>query len=258
MIIDYISDLHEDYQGIKLDKHGIQKFIGKFNPKGEILLIAGDISEDNKRLVEFLRLTLKLFDYKKIFFVLGNHELYGMKYPSYNDKVKELKIILKEHSDIILLDGDIVEYNGVRIGGAMMWYDGSYSKYFDKKHDLQSLWETDMPDSSRINGLDYYKDVFFYERKKLNKIYKDVDILITHISPLCHPDFIHKHFKKSWTSSFFCFEGEEYINGTSATHWIFGHVHDPLEIKFKGISFHCNPSGYIREAQRVLMKQIII
>ena len=126
MVIDYISDLHEDYQELILNKENIKKFLKNLAPRGEILLIAGDISEDNDRLVLFLSLLLNASNYRKIFFVLGNHELYGLKYNSYKDKIKELKNMLKEHSNIILLDGDIVEYSGIKIGGCMMWYDGSH------------------------------------------------------------------------------------------------------------------------------------
>ena len=115
-----------------------------------------------------------------------------------------------------------------------------------------------MPDASRIANLDYYKDPFFEENKKINKIYQNVDILITHISPVCHPSFVIEQFRNDPASSFFSFNGEKYIKNTSAKHWIFGHIHSPLEVNFKNISFHCNPYGYRRGAKRIIMQQIII
>ena len=257
MIIDYISDLHIDHRLVKVDKYNIRKMIEPMMPKGEILIVAGDTNEDNSDLLMFLRIVKREFNYKRIYFVLGNHELYGSEFSHYKEKILALKEKLTHYEDIYLLDGQVEEYNGIKIGGTMMWYDGSYSKHIKQKFDLNEVWKSFMPDTC-IRGLNYYNEIFFEERKKLLKIYKECDILVTHIPPLNEPKYIAKVFQKSIATAFFCFDGSEFIKDTSAKHWVFGHVHTKLETELNNIKFHCNPSGYIREANRVIIKQIII
>ena len=74
--IDYISDLHLDFY-IK-NSNDIEEFISKnIKPKinGELLILAGDITDNLNLLVNFLEL-LKV-NYSKIIFCLGNHEYYN-------------------------------------------------------------------------------------------------------------------------------------------------------------------------------------
>jgi len=259
MIIDYISDLHEDHyiQNKKITDETITAFIKDMNPKGEILIVAGDTSETNRRLVKTLDSIQRLFNYEKIFFVLGNHELYGYDYKNWQEKVKGLKHLLRKYPNLIFLDGQIEEYKGIKIGGTMMWYDGSYAKKLgNSSYPLNDLWKRVMPDSQSIKGLNYFNDIFHNERKKLNKFYKNVDIIVSHISPLNEKKYIHPMFKEDYSSSFFCFDGWKYLEETSAKHWFYGHVHNPNEVKLENIELHCNPYGYRREAQRKIFKQI--
>ena len=79
--VDYISDLHLSFY-IKSDNNGysiesIKEFIDKnIKPKvnGQILVIAGDISEFIKSSIVFLEECAKYYD--KVLFVAGNHEYY--------------------------------------------------------------------------------------------------------------------------------------------------------------------------------------
>lgn len=263
MIIDYISDLHEDYflDNLEITEESVKEFFEPLLPKGEICLIAGDTSENNERLFKTLHYLKKVFNYNKIFFVLGNHELYTRGfYPTFQDKIENLKELLKEDKDLVLLDGEVVNYKGVRIGGTMMWYDGSYSKFFelDEYHSMNKAWYDNMPDADAIDGLNYYKYLFNVEIKKLKKIYRRSDIIMTHVPPLCDPMFVHPEFRAYIQSAFFYFNGHKYIKKTKAKHWVCGHTHIPLEIQYANTKIHCNPKGYKREATRKLFKQIEI
>jgi hypothetical protein len=72
--------------------------------------------------------------YKKIFVTFGNHDMYLVsnaqrsKYQISWNKVKDLKQICECIDTVEFLDGNIIEVDGIKIGGAGMWYDMSYCK----------------------------------------------------------------------------------------------------------------------------------
>ncbi|MDD7150958.1 MAG: metallophosphoesterase, partial [Bacilli bacterium] len=76
--VDYVSDLHLGFYIKDLNStEEINKFvIDKIKPKvkSSVLVIAGDIDEDINRVSELLYSCSKY--YKKVIFVLGNHEYY--------------------------------------------------------------------------------------------------------------------------------------------------------------------------------------
>ena len=114
--IDYVSDLHlthyisKNESITKIDKLVQDKI--SMQVKGDILVVAGDIDEDINRVSELLYSCSKY--YKKVIFVLGNHEYYipVIKYiytdpmaKEYNynsmNKVYRLNEIFKDNKDII-------------------------------------------------------------------------------------------------------------------------------------------------------------
>ena len=63
------------------------------------------------------------------------------------------------------------------------------------------------------------------------------------------------------SSTFFCFDGEEYLKNGNMKYWIFGHNHDVIEYKEHNVACICNPLGYYNESGNgkfVQIKQIII
>ena len=106
--------------------------------KGDILVVAGDIDEDINRVSELLYSCSKY--YKKVIFILGNHEYYipVIKYiyiapmaKEYNynsmNKVYRLNEIFKDNNDIIILDKTnntkgLYTYNTFLLAGDTLWY----------------------------------------------------------------------------------------------------------------------------------------
>jgi len=158
MKIDYISDLHIDFWFKDYDSLNESELKSSYlhknvfcNAQGEILLIAGDIGHYNHQNIVFLELLLELYDYKHIFFVLGNHDYYTIakERERFNAdsflRIKELKKSLQKYKNITLLDGEIYEYKGIKIGGCSMWYDGKYAQQLNLKlsHEaVMELWKT--------------------------------------------------------------------------------------------------------------------
>lgn len=268
MLIDLISDIHEDsYLGDTVSIERINSNMEFLFPenRGEILLIAGDLSHKIERIVSFLILARDYYGYKSIFYVIGNHELFlttekektEFKYNSLN-KFNKLKNEILKLDNIYLLDGDVIKYKDLYIGGSSLWYDGSFArkKGFDSKEELQENWYKAMPDGKYIYGIGSINQFFEKELEKLEKIYMDSDIILTHINPISEEFAFSEPYKKSLSNAFFSFDGEGYVKKTSAKIWLYGHTHIPKDYIHFGTRLICNPYGYPRESRKHKIKQI--
>lgn len=260
MKISFISDLHVDSNFIyQLTKENVLEFWNylEYDFSSDVLIIAGDISNNHKLNLLFLTLTKKVLNVKYILFTLGNHDLYDFIYNQdeellkyYNSRIKFFRKNLP--NDIILLEGNIVEIDNIKFGGAMGWYDGSYTKkVFNVNEDkINDIWKTFGMDYQNIPGLEFYKDLFRIEYKLLQKINKEVDIMITHISPLNDTKYIEEKFKNSIHTGFFSFDGKDLLTENIKI-WIYGHTHTRSSFKHQNIDFFCNPLGYFGENENI-------
>ena len=155
MSIDYISDLHLNYH-LHTKSH-IELFtkLIDINKKSDILIIAGDIGDNNKQ--NFNVLKFLSYYYKDIIITLGNHEYYSKNSIS---RINDFKSMISKEKNIHLLDGNIVKINDIRFGGAMGWYDGTYIMKYFNKYCTQNL--------SIINKK--WKDLMSFDRKNISHI----------------------------------------------------------------------------------------
>ena len=247
------------------------------NPKGDILIVAGDIGEIPQQNTNFLKMLKQLY-YKEIVCVMGNHDLHCLtnrslylydenrelvQQPSWKDytsKLIETKALFKD-AGIHLLDGEIITINGINIGGAMGWYDGQYTKQHNislgqhprerYRHysDLQDLWLDSMPDAD-IKPLYRFNDLFADEYEKLERIIDHCDIMISHINPSIDKDHQNPDWKDHPTCGFYSFDGRELIEKFKGSHWIFGHSHYRGEYRIKDFNLIANALGYPSEHKR--------
>jgi hypothetical protein len=165
--------------------------------------------------------------------------------------------------NVTFLDGQIIDLNGIKLSGMPMWYDTSYlkSKYpgytkeaLEKRFIM--LWKMYLLDSSRTNSnpINFFED----QKEKLEKVYKDIDIMVSHVNPVNNDHYFNKMYRGEETNTFFCFNGIKYLEEGSIKHWIFGHTHSELEDKIFDVQLHCNPMGYPGENSRHKIKQFEI
>lgn len=81
MKIDILSDLHFDYyfKEFNNSKKDVKKLYDDYFLKdeaGEVLIIAGDLGHSNVQNIIILRMIKKIYGYKAIVCVLGNHDYY--------------------------------------------------------------------------------------------------------------------------------------------------------------------------------------
>ena len=261
MKIDILSDLHFDnYFYNKYSKADVISFYSQiidFKNCGDVLVIAGDLGHNNHQNIKILKI-LKEF-YKNIVCVLGNHDYYlnGKENKSlFKDsfeRVNNMRGLINSESGMYCLDGFIVEIDGVKFGGCNGWYNDGY---FARQYTTQSftrkstnvMWKNIMNDAEFIYGVNNFDDIYEIERPKIEGIYKECDVMITHINPSAKNEHININYQNNPTNVFFCFEGEKYLQNGNMKYWIFGHTHEELEYIEHNVHCICNPLGYFNES----------
>jgi predicted phosphodiesterase len=269
MNIDFISDLHIDsyIKEKDVDKnfqdniinHFNQVFFNYKNGKRKILLISGDFANKNK-FTFFALKVLEKYYYDIIIFILGNHDYFVSKkeieegiYSDSFDRIKEVKKFVQQSQSLFYLDGDIIEIEGIKIGGANGWYDGSYSYKYAKHFvmdeiTINTLWKEYMPDSKAIKGIKDYKTIFNKEINKIDKIYNKVDIMMTHINPSFLKEHLSPRYKTFESNAFYAFNGHKFLKNGNIKYWICGHTHEYIKYEYKKTIVIANPLGYPNES----------
>jgi len=278
MTIDILSDIHLDFyfRSHRVKEEAVERLFSPiFTPSpADVLIIAGDIGHDNQQNINVLKHIQKLFGYKHIICVLGNHDYYLIDSSAkhcYKNKslqrASEMRTLINDEEGMYCLDGNIVEIEGVRFGGCDSWYDGEYItkncsiwNVHKDSYYIDQLWQNSLNDAHYIKAFDW-QQMAIDEKKKLDKIYKDVDVMITHVNPSLNPQHTFELYRESELTAFFTFNGEKYLQEGSMRYWIFGHTHNETEYEMGNTHCIANPMGYPSESgngQYVTIRRIEI
>lgn len=237
MKIRYFSDLHLEF------RKGFDLSIIKPG-KDEILILAGDIGKPI--LTEYY----SLFDYlsrnfKKIFYVPGNHEYYSET--SHIGITQEMiPSILRKYPNISLLDCSDEIYEGYHFIGATMWSLVKNHRY--KINDIYSIPGMTIPVYNELNKneVEYLTDMI---DAPLKDGIKGI-IVITHHIP--SESLIDPEYKFNDYNQWFFTDMDKIIerNKGKIVGWWYGHTHTSAENNYLGVDFHCNPAGYPGENDR--------
>lgn len=266
MIIDILSDLHLDYYFPPDRPAEIDAIKSIFDPiffdnqkrkTGDVLIIAGDIGHYNHQNLQVLKIFQGEY-YKNIICVLGNHDYYlinndeEVKYSqnSFN-RVAEMREMINAEKDMYCLDGNVIEIDGIKFGGCDSSYSDAYlNKYFNGSPfmDRDVKWRACLYDYKGMNNVNYYDTIYKLELPKIKAVYKECDVMITHVNP----SYLHEHMAPSYQDNeynmFFTFDGHMFMKNGSIKYWVFGHTHDTLEYEYNGVKCICNPLGYPTES----------
>ncbi len=286
MKIDIISDLHLDMwmsntlQGKKLDRV-LHNFIHNIcnitkNNDYETLIIAGDLSHNNKLTKEFLIKIKKIF--KTVLLVPGNHDMYLLsnnqidKYKSSENRLQEIKKIC-EDTDVIYLD-KVYEIQGIKFGGTIGWYHlkdtldyRNWKRVMNDANHIYSGTERKAFQTQGMYGsygaytLKSNWDVFkFYEDQLeiMEKIAEEkCDILVNHISQVLPPnEVIDKRYINSSYNNFYYVDNFDVVKKSGCKYYIYGHTHTKQSWKQDGIQMICNPLGYPGETYGCKLERI--
>lgn len=246
--IDYISDLHINWHILT---PRIDKFRNQFQallenqllPKNpsDILVVAGDVSEDNKETIAVLE-TLANY-YHHVLFLFGNHDYYLLtrnqseKYDNDSlNRAKEIKTHFQNDTHIHILDNQVITLNDLNFAGSSNWYQPVTATgnafYINESNDSEFI---------KINNLSGEwpmitlagRDNQFYETLCQRNAPK-IDVMITHVPPI-QPPFSKYPYNECYVHP---------VPELVAPHWIMGHQHVIGEFEKVGTQFHMNPIGY--------------
>lgn len=254
MKFDYASDIHLDFW-VKVDANldkmekVIHEFAQKLIPRepSDILIIAGDIGHyelQNHMLLTYLKET-----YKTIFYVFGNHDYYLVsnrmkkKFKTSLNKTKVMEENWKELGDVIRLDGQVVEREGIRFSGCDMWYDFSYgiNQLGYTKEQVRADWWDMFNDAKNHVGLPDTLTHAAQEKEKASTV--ACDVFISHVPPIGIP-VPNTYIEDLRYLSFYTFNGLDLFEKEKPKVWITGHMHQQFETELNGIIMLSNAIGY--------------
>ena len=240
-----------------------------FKSHADILIIAGDLGHYNHQNRQIIKWLKKLY-FKHILIVLGNHDYYLVNrimiddYETSFNRVIELRKQLNEIDGVHCLNGNVVELEGVRFGGCDSWYDGQYllqnlnPHYVHDLNDVDKSWGYWINDKANIHGVNRFDDIWEIEKPKIEAIYQQCDVMITHVMPSVNPEHVDRHYRDNRGTAYFCFDGKKYLKNTTAHTWIFGHTHSSKEFDVYDVKVIANQLGYQSEARKSPVEEKVI
>ncbi|CEP01489.1 unnamed protein product (mitochondrion) [Plasmodiophora brassicae] len=275
MQVQVCSDLHlEVWRGTSWPRKLVWELMIK--PAAPYLALVGDITtpgifrivgaeSDVDNLAAFLRWLSRRF--VRVFFVIGNHELFSKsrRYPSLPGQ--SASAILKTISDICdsipgveLLNRRSVVVDNVRVIGATLWSDidvdsqpivalvensiGDYHRIFVEKDDgeLRLLKVSDTVEWHRQDAAFIQEEL--YEAERLGQR----SLVLTHHAPwragTCKPEFANSQLNCAFASDI------RFLDiGTVHTAWVHGHTHWNSRQIIGGSVLVSNQLGYKRRTE---------
>lgn len=222
-----LSDLHLEFH-----RDDGKSFINSLDNNVDLLILAGDITKS--KLINYV-LTLFCQQFKQVIYVHGNHEFYDSSRPEVISHTKEA---CENNKNLIWLDNDVTEINGIRFLGTPLWFDNRFPKSYKRM----------INDFSLIKN---YEDWVYAENDKavrfLRSEVREGDVVITHHLPSFRS--VHSTYTNHPLNCFFVHDVEDIIRTNKPKLWIHGHTHFSFDYQLGDTRIICNPFGYLRHEQ---------
>lgn len=259
MIINLVSDTHLEFSDLKL-------------PGGDVLILAGDICEvknvkpenydpngimfnfedRDKRPDRYIRFFREeCTKYRKVFYVMGNHEHYHGRFDRSADIIRSFLPY-----NAVLLDNDVIEYQGVMFLGGTLWTDcnnsdpltvhalkdcmNDYRVVTNHYKDSNTYYKLTPMETFKIHKktLEYFKLMLLQNRDK-------PFIVITHHAPSFMS--VHEKYKKDrlMNGGYASELGDFILDNPNIKYWVHGHMHDSVDYMIGNTRILSNPRGYV-------------
>jgi hypothetical protein len=239
MNVAYASDLHLEFNKCNLQ-----------SDEADVLILAGDVgvaSIPAKHYLPFFQLCADRF--KRVIYILGNHEHYGFVFKETADFLKNK---LAHLSNVTLLDNEIVSVDGIQFAGTTLWSDIKVTEEFDVGRFMQDYCyiRTDSVWNKRITVSDL-REIYEKNISWLKSVISDTDVVITHHLPSYQS--VADIYKSSEVNSGFASNLDNLIwDNQHVQLWIHAHTHVAFEYDIGKVHISCNPRGYYGSEHRSL------
>ena len=215
MRIQYISDLH-------LDNSENLKFFesNKIVAEADILFLVGDVIPlKDIRLIDCFLDTLSE-DFDKVYWLLGNHELYGLDYSNYR-----LNYLENIRDNIFLINNNSIIIEGIEFVFSTLWsHISSATRWYNQVYinDFKFIQFKGKP-------IDFYDYNSFHEEcrqfltARLSDYSSQKKVVITHHCPILLPREVLSVDNPLIES--YCNDLGELIRYGYPDVWIYGHTH---------------------------------
>ena len=220
-----LSDLHFEFH-----KDLGRAMVDDLPQDVDLVILAGDIC-----LAHQIPSAMAMFcdAFPRVIYLHGNHEFY------HSDREEVLgytQDAVEDFDNLIWLDNDTVELEGVRFVGAPMWFRDN-----PKARPYKRL----MSDFGLIEDF----EAWVYEENAATLAYFDQhvrkgDVVLTHYVPTFRS--VHPRWAGSQLNAFFVCDMEPLILEREPRIWIHGHTHDSFDYLLGSTQVICNPFGYAR------------
>lgn len=223
---DYCSDLHLDFYG----NHAFE-LLNAIQPTSQTLVIAGDLSEARNFDIRWAEILSA--KYEHIYYVLGNHEWYGLSFMAHLAKGYKLP------ANWTLLNQS---YAG-HFKGCTLWFPDK-----PEARCQEATWS----DFRWIKHLSPHVYVQHEEDKKFLFSEPYTPVWVVHHLPFWQS--VHNKYEGASSNPFF-------VGDISREMWrcdnppkviIHGHTHEEFDYDWGGIRVVCNPFGYPPEGRTAI------
>lgn len=238
--VGYVSDLHLEISNMSLD-----------NPGWNVLVLAGDISQDFDVLANFFSYNLPEIP---VIYVPGNHEYEGKRFDDVMPKLKEFE---KDFPNLHVLQNKAITVEGIRFIGTTLWsnFEGAgiqwkeeikkwakqnivdFSYIFKKNENSTPAYIAWNPDDMEK---EFNKAYQFLKYELMNNPTIEPKFVVTHFAP--HKGSTHKKYNKMAGNPYWVNNLPELMG--FCDYWVHGHTHDSFKYEEDGTTIMCNPRGY--------------
>lgn len=238
MKVKYMSDIHLEFGGMKLEHHE--------DNKDTVLILAGDISTPDfyDRFSAFIDLCSR--EYHHVIFVSGNHEFYNGEIVGDSEYLQE---IINRYDNVTFLDDDTFTIDDVTFIGSTLWTsfnDGDWFSMQSAKNGMNDFRIIKYTEGTRFTpelALSVNIASKLFIKEELEKYKDKKTVVVTHHAPAeasQEAKFANSPLK-------YCFVNhdlEDMIIDLKPDFWVHGHLHSTSDYMIGDTNILCNPRGY--------------